>query len=217
MVASSSEPIDSPGWIAIQQGRLRNCLSRVETLMREAPDLVHTWRFALGIVYALLQRVEAGRSDETRTLNENDFLPRTRDLLQQVRDDAAVEPEWLAGFWYNAAIMRTDALYERCFRALLQETEKANAAKLYGDLYGKFSTEMDQAMASSYGMSLWRDIRCEVNSLKHFTFGADPFIRMKTERAILALEQLFSLLTSAQPQAKLELLYRTGSVHTGKK
>ena len=183
-----------------------------------APDLVHTWRFAAGAAFALLRRVEVGSSDEATSLEESAFLPRTATLLVKIRLGALVEPEWLAGFWYNAAIMRIDALYERLFRAMTQNSDpRARAMDLYTQARDMFPDVLARTIGLKYNTTLWKKVREEVNALKHFVAGADSSLRMNTERTLSALEHLLAFLAEPNPRERLVSLYSTGTVRVAKR
>jgi hypothetical protein len=214
MTTNNDQVIDSHEWREQMEFRLQVCLQQTETLHKAAPDLAHTWRFAVGAIYALLQRVRIGKSDEDQITSDQSFVPRTTDLFNALRDNNFPEPEWLAGLWYNTAVMRLDALYERCVRALLLNKEYAKAEKLYKKLLVALPSAKIH-LGKSYNEALWSQVRDEVNGLKHYTFGARAKSRMETERTAKALEQLLRFLLEPRPRAKLVANHASGTVRSG--
>ena len=100
----------------------RDLLNRVKTLSSEFPKLTHTFSFMIGAVYSLRKADEKGHRhratyDETDRIEHNQRL---HEIIDAVAVDEIPEPVWIAGFYYNAAIMRIDACHERFLKAMLE-------------------------------------------------------------------------------------------------
>jgi hypothetical protein len=97
-------------------------LTRLEALSREVPELAHTFSFMVGAVYSLREARARGhrdRADYAET-DRADHLRRLHAVVAALSDDGSPQPVWIAGFYYNSAIMRIDACYERFLKAMLE-------------------------------------------------------------------------------------------------
>ena len=97
-------------------------LNSIKNLIDEVPALIHTWRFAVGAVYAMreYQRLFL-QSSPPVNLSEECYIEETITMLHEIRNNNQPAGNWLRGFFYNAAVMRTDAFFERVFKAILNE------------------------------------------------------------------------------------------------
>jgi hypothetical protein len=217
--------VDSDAWRSTMERRLHAACISIQCLIHDVPDLIHTWRFLIGSVYALQQRVRIGTSDESKPpISDNAFIDRTNVLLNQILTGGQVEREWEAGFWYNAAVIRIDACYERIFRALLSENlppaendpqEKVRGArKLWEALQNKAGFTL--VLPYAYLNSNWKVLRDEVNSIKHWRFGASRTVRMDTERTVRALEELLEILNKPACRDLLQSKFATKRARDGK-
>ena len=151
----------------------------LKELSKAFPELTHTFNFLLGAIISLQEarsldhknRAEYGASDQRQHLVR---------FLQAVDDfESGGKPTsiWMAGFYYNSAIMRIDACHERFLKAML----KAAGVKIDSIQIGPGETKTD-----AYARELERSLtlppftrqhlastRQEVNRLKHRLFGQE--------------------------------------------
>jgi hypothetical protein len=194
--------VGSEPWSNAMEKRLHAAIVSIQKFIKVTPDLIHTWRFLIGAVYALQYRIQMGTSDESNSPSSHlDFVKPTETLLKKILTGGKINLKWRAGFWYNAAVMRIDACYERIFRVMLSEDSNnknlrnANAKELWNALQEKLKNEgFKNILPCGFQDSEWKKLRTEVNSLKHHYFGAPQAIRMKTERTLLALEELLRII-----------------------
>lgn len=177
--------------------------AQVYTLVREAPALVHTWRFAAGALFALSEWYRLAEKAPQVHHNEEDYISDTERLLGAIRDGVPPNGEWLRAFHYNAAVMRIDALYERLFRAVLGDTPKADGPTLYSSL----QTRYPRLLPDPYKQSPFASVRKEVNSLKHDVGGAAPQLRERITSLCAALEYLFAFVSDREVKALLQREY----------
>lgn len=139
-------------------------LDILDNLAAQAPKHVHLWRFVAGTVFAL-QRYETIHPASAPTAYEAE----TSELLGALRRGDNPPPLWLKGFFYNAALMRLDAAWERGLRVLLNvdEKERLDGPKLY-----------ERLLVTTPSLPVYKDsafcaVRIEVNNLKHRAGGVD--------------------------------------------
>lgn len=111
--------------------RLRRILETLQKILDSYPALIHSWRFAAGSVYALRNYYVAMERAPQPRGNESDYIPKTRLLITALLENQPPDSDWERGFWFNSAIMRIDALWERIFRLLLPVGVDCNGPSLY--------------------------------------------------------------------------------------
>ena len=152
-------------------------------------ERIHLGRFISGVVYALQQYERLAIAAPKKTQSNEFYQNELMGLLIALQGGVAPPSNWLRGFFYNAAIMRLDAAWERSLLVVLRDTsKKANGPELYKKLCQSEPTLPD------YDNSIFKQVRREVNALKHNDEGPSEDIR--EEPAILrkGLEELLSLL-----------------------
>lgn len=157
---------------------LRDLLKRVKALSSEFPKLTHTFNFMVGAVYSLREAHGQGHRDRA-TYDETDrteHLRRLHEAIDAVAADATPEPVWIAGFYYNAAVMRIDACHERLLKAMLEaagvQPEKAKGGEAETEAWAKqleTTLRLDPPLARQH-LAL---VRKEVNKLKHKLYGQE--------------------------------------------
>jgi hypothetical protein len=202
---------------------LNELLIGFEQLVLEFPYLIHCFRIGLGAVYALKQ-ARKHRHRERRTWRQADvskLLPETLLMINQIRSDTA-EGTWLAGFYFNAALMRIDAFYERSLRCLITECQDEN--QTIPELKGKNGKKAKDASADELAKVIRRrflrypgvadfersslgQVRREVIRLKHFCLGQPPENSVTQEVAARALKDLLVLLHCKPIQEFLRVTY----------
>jgi len=191
-------------------------LNSIKKLIDEVPALLHTWRFAVGAVYAMreYQRLFLQSSPQI-SLSDEYYIKETITIIHEIRNNNRPAENWLRGFFYNAAVMRTDAFFERVFKAILNEN--ANNIIDGEKLYEKMKQKYPEHFQLCYQKSLFGQIRMEVNALKHVVGGAELTYRENLMVLFDALKELLKILQDDKILEELKANFRGQSVVTGKR
>lgn len=163
-------------------------ISLLEQLVKTGSENVHLGRFIAGVAYALEQYERLAAIVPKQDRSDEFYSDETLQLLSSIRRPVEPPANWLRGFFYNAAIMRLDAAWERSLRVILRDTTDANGPTLYAQLLPTEPT------LPAYESSIFKQVRKEVNALKHKLEGASEDIREKPEVVQQGLEELLALL-----------------------
>ena len=197
---------------AQRQATLKEVLGEIDSLVDRYPSLIHTWRFAVSAVWALGQYYAADAECPPRTIPEQDFVQDTRENIRDLLGKAVVSRDWERGFWFNAAIMRLDALWERVFKLFLPAGVDCSGPSLYLLVEDRRATPSHL----EYSNSSFGKIRQIVNQLKHEPGGAHPNIRESRELPIQAIRDLLAVLNDSGLQRSLVPM-RHGPVLAGRR
>lgn len=181
-----------------------------QRLVANVPELVHSWRFLAGVLYALDQYYQIADRSPRPELTDERYLEETMELLSCIKEGQFPAENWLRAFFYNAAVMRLDAAYERFFRACLSEGSKnMKGPKLYKKIRMKFPScfPYEEFKDSPFGQ-----IRKEVNSLKHDPGGADASQRELPDVLHSAMKELVAFLGTPGVIIELQKTYSTKGV-----
>ncbi len=163
--------------------RITEVVQNIKESLSDVPDLVHTWRFLAGVVYALNQYYQVtDHYPTTKIADEKEYIQETDDVLSHILEKEHPNRNWLRGFYYNAGVMRLDACYDRIFKAYLgsslnnkEESKCSECGKNKIDgpyLYKKIRHDFGSLFSEEqYEKSNVGKIRHEVNSLKHYAGG----------------------------------------------
>jgi len=172
--------------------------------LSDVPELVHEWRFLSGVVYALDKYNQiSDHSQAKNSVDKKAYIGETEDVISSILKKQEPPVGWLRGFYYNAALMRLDATYERFFKAYLdgkynehEECPKSKKSKLDGPvMYEKIRKEFSSLFQEEkYEDSNFHKVRTTVNNLKHDIGGADPMKREQPEVLHRALTELLDFL-----------------------
>jgi len=202
-----------------RRSQIRLLFSQLSELIDKHPYLVHSWRFAVGALYALDKSYQyhVERSSYTQP---DIHLTQVRQVISQIYMEQSPDQIWLAGFHFNAALMRIAALYERSLRSLLSESkynEKITVIRKGAPKDIKISEAHVNELAPIVQERLFKSahikitaagkIRKEVNKLKHQVLGVLPQDAVTMEEAIEALREIMDLLCSPQSEQALTKLY----------
>jgi hypothetical protein len=186
----------------------------IQTLLSNVSQLAHSWRFLSGVVFALVKYHQLADYSTRHELSEEEYVQETSKTLTQIKEKEAPVGNWLRGFYYNAALMRLDAAYERFFKACLSPgSEKDKGPDLYRKIIKRFPSSFSGKL---YQESLFCEVRHEVNSLKHFPGGADPMEREKPDRLHRALTELVTFLKMPDVTDELRKKFSGGSIVAGR-
>lgn len=180
--------------------------------------LLHCWRFLAGVVYALDQYNQIANVCPLATLSDDEYIQEADNVFASILTNKLPPENWLRGFYYNAALMRLDAAYERFFKAYLDgkcnlnlkctecDKNKTDGPYLYAEIRKEFSSLFPEKKFED--SNFWK-VRHEVNSLKHYIGGAN--LAEREQPAILrqALDELVAFLND--PTVRKELAKFSGS------
>jgi len=202
-----------------RRSQIRPLLSQLSELIDKHPYLVHSWRFAVGALYALDKSYQyhVERSSYTHS---DIHLSQAQQIISQISIEQSPDQIWLAGFHFNGALMRIAALYERSLRSLLSESkhdEKISVIRKRKPKDIKISKANVRELTSIVQERLFKSvpikttaaekIRKEVNKLKHQVLGVLPQDAVTMDEAIEALREIMDLLFSPQSEQELTKLY----------
>lgn len=150
---------------------------------------VHLYRFVWGVLYALEEYERLATIAPKQTQSDQSYSDEFKHLQKAFQDSVAPPPSWLRGFFYNAAVMRLDAAWERSLRVILNKTTmKGNLEELYKCLRTKEPT------LPEYEQAICKQVRAEVGFLKHQDTGPSEDMRERPEVVRDGLKQLVDLL-----------------------
>ncbi len=166
--------------------RLRNVAARVAALMESVPRLQDELDYAVGAIYALFRAEELEYKDRDYPLPpayQKAPLTRAKDMSEgKVRKEGA----WVAGFYFNYALVRIAADYHRVLKVLTGKDDHAKSlAKRLAP--GFVHTHLDK-------------VHDEVNALKHRPDGLAAGRKVKFEEAVQALEELLSVIENRKTE-----------------
>ena len=197
----------------------------IKNNLADFPALLHCWRFLVGVVYALNQYTKIANSCPFTTLSDDEYVQETDNVLTSISKNTPPAENWLRGFFYNAALMRLDAAYERFFKAYLDgkcnlnlectacDKNKIDGPYLYAEIRKEFSSLFSE---KKFEDSNFGKVRHEVNSLKHYIGGANLTEREQPEILRQALDELIAFLKD--PTVRKDLtMFSGGYPITGRK
>jgi len=133
-------------------------------------------------------------------LDEDKYVQDTKTNIDAVLENKDFSQDWMRGFWFNAAIMRLDALWERCFKLFVSSDYDYDGPCLYELVQAHRATpSIDEYKDSSFGQ-----VRKIVNSLKHRTGGAKPKIREDLDLPMNMLRDLLAVIRDSALKTRLE-------------
>lgn len=186
----------------------------IQILLSKVPQLAHSWRFLTGAVFALVKYHQLADCSPRPDLSEEEYVQETGKILTQIKEGESPVGNWLRGFFYNAALMRLDAAYERFLKACLSPgSEKDKGPDLYRKITKRFPSSFS---GKQYQESLFGEVRHEVNSLKHFPGGADPTERDQPDRLHRALTELVAFLEMPEVTDELRKNFSGSGIVAGR-
>lgn len=162
---------------------LETVLEGLIMLAKRYPVLIHTFRYALGAVYALHRAITLEHKDRALydVSSVATLFSDLENISMAIKGNGTFPAIWEAGFFYNASVARTDAVSERFLLILNAAYDNPNLEKpikLKGVSEGK--TKVDKlALALKTHLKLKQNIntvplnavREENNHLKHWILG----------------------------------------------
>lgn len=182
-----------------------NCFLReIRVLVNIYPKLTHSWRFAASAVWAMRQYylIPAAQLLPPQGFNEDRYVQETKTDIDALLVNRDLSQDWMRGFWFNAAIMRLDALWERCFKLFVSPDYDYDGPCLYALVQAQRATPSSE----EYKYSSFGQVRKIVNSLKHKTGGAKPEIREDRDLPMNMLRDLLAVIRDRSLKATLDSL-----------
>lgn len=171
-----------------------DAISTLENLISNSPEHIHLWRFIAGAVFALQTYDNLAERWSKSEQSDEFYAQEALDVLSSLRSNTTPSANWQRGFFYNAAVMRLDAAWERSLRIILAEPNDGDGPGLYERL-----RSMEAGMAA-YDDSRFSRVRKEVNGLKHQVQGAREAIREQPEILRGCLQDLLVLIARRFPK-----------------
>lgn len=195
-----------------RSAELKQLLQKIDALVDKYPRLIHSWRFAVGAMWALGHYYAADAQRPGNSISEEEYIPDTKTAIKALADDKPMSEDWERGFWFNAAIMRIDAFWERIFTMCLPAGVDVNGPSLYLLVQDRKAVPSNLAYsASSFGR-----VRKIVNQLKHEPGGAHPTIREDRDLPMQAMQDVLAVLDDTAIQRILQPMHQ-GPVLAGRR
>jgi hypothetical protein len=182
---------------------LKQFLREIRRLAVKYPRLTHTWRFATSAVWAMGKYYEADVVQPPPKTPEDAYIVDTKMNLDALIANKSLSQDWDRGFWFNATIMRLDAIWERLFKFFLPPGIKCDGPSLYILIQERRA----RPVTITYQDSSFGRVRKIVNQLKHEPGGAKSQIRESRE---LPMEMFNDLLDVIQDRAFIPILRSKG-------
>jgi hypothetical protein len=190
----------------------------ISRIKKSCPQLAHTFRFVTGAIWALASanklghrnRASYGAKDQQLHLDELD------EVVHTLRKGATPPQKWEAAFYYNAAILRIDACYERLLTAVLKaipstfpKSTKQNLSKTE-QMARQIESDLNTGSLAKCHLE---SVRNEVNKLKHELFGQEVHHAAQRtnpddlDNALAALTELLGILENPTILSRLNSQY----------
>ncbi|MFL6437687.1 MAG: hypothetical protein ACJ71Q_08920 [Terriglobales bacterium] len=161
-------------------------------LLIQLPDkdaVTDVFDYMVGALYGLRKAIDLGFVDRPGGWHSS-YRPHLPQYVEAIQTGKPLNQLWLAGFYFNSAIQRLAACFDRIPK-LLQATG------------GTARTKMKSANKASY--KEWDAVYNEINVYKHNTEGRATGREVGTAEAVAAFNQAVALLLTEE--AKLKRLY----------
>ena len=155
---------------------LKRLAARINSVRPKDPQQATIYNFVFGALYALARAEELGFP--THGYGPGIGMQRSREVALRaiaLKNLGRVPRtgHWLAGFYFNDALIRADVCYEHVTRFFTK--------KKGGDIHALIKWAAASGFPKDMLEPAWRDIRDEVNNLKHnsLEFAEGPIIGHK--------------------------------------
>jgi len=161
---------------------------RVHALLRTLPDheaITDTLDYVMGALHGLVRAANVGFADRPGGF-ASEYRPFLTEYVLQIAAHRPINTLWLAGFYFNSAIQRIAASFDRIPK-LLGVPDKGDAHKR-------------MALVNADDYKDWSDVYLEVNALKHDPEGKAKGRQVTMEVALRAMDQLIRFLETKIPE-----------------
>ena len=182
--------------------RLEEFGAALHQLVLQLPDhdaVTDTLDYLLGALFGLTRAHELGFRDRTGA-HFPVYRPHLANYALQIPKNQSVNKLWLGGFYFNSAIQRIAAAFDRIPRMLGAKKKKKVGAKRLPTSAKERMTEVNNT-----AFDKWQKIYDEVNAFKHDPEGRAAGRTVEMSDAIESFEQMLNLLNGST--AKLAARY----------
>jgi hypothetical protein len=194
--------VDAPAALRAHAAKIGQLLSVARTKEERA-----TLDYLVGAVHALLRAIELGFMDRSKPVDES-YWERPREWVGLIQEGNAIpDGPWLAGFYFNSALARIAAVFERMVALVeiqlhgekqwgrfYERLEKLSPR--YGtrrrDPHSRKPTDEPSFDLETGGVSNAFLVCDEVNSLKHDPLGLSDGRDAMMQHTIAALTEVLS-------------------------
>lgn len=165
---------------------------RLHNLLRGLPDdraITDTLDYAIGALHGLAKAIDlkfvdrSGESDRT-------YRPFLAQYVLSIAELKPVHSTWLAGFYFNSAIQRIAACYDRIPKLLGAEEKKG------GDAGSRMDKVNGAKREDHKRVEHWKNVYEEFNPFKHSPEGKASGRGIGLEDALSAFDELLRLVES---------------------
>jgi hypothetical protein len=185
-------------------------LKRIDYLCDQLPQLLHSWRFAIGATYALVEQERLRSLYAPHVVPDHYYVAETAKVILQMRSGIELEPRWLQGFYYNAALMRIEALLQRILRALFPDV--GNDLRHLCSVAHKRYSSVFQSVDSETDLDTFLK---EARALRHQIGGAPIEIRNDPDRTCRVFSNFLVAVSKEPVFSELRSIVSGHSVLTG--
>jgi hypothetical protein len=187
--------------------RLVDFRQRLHNLLRELPDdrgVTDTLDYVMGALYGLAKAIDfkfadrAGESDPT-------YRPFLTQYVLSIAESKPIHPSWRAGFYFNSAIQRIAACYDRIPRLLGAKERKGGDANSRMDEVNGLKKKDRERVAS------WKKVYEEFNPFKHSPEGKARGRGAGMDDALKAFEELLQFLENNKSRVLKQFPIKRGS------
>ena len=179
----------------MSEPRLLDFSNRLHNLLRELPDdlaITDTLDYVIGALYGLAKAIDLKFADRA---GESDpmYRPFLSQYVLSIVELEPLHPSWLAGFYFNSAIQRIAACYDRIPRLLgAKEKKGGNANTRMAGVNGSKDEDCQR-------IEHWKKVYDEFNPFKHAPEGKALGRGAGMEDALKASDELLRLLETNKP------------------
>lgn len=152
---------------------------RLHGLMHTDAQLNEPLDIVLGAIYALKRASELRYIDRQGALGQWYYNKVQELAMKASQGDEIKDSPWVAGFYFNSALLRIAAAYHQVLKLITVKNE--TVAKLRESIADK-----------NKRMNL-DSVHDEVNKIKHNITGVGPIRSVKMDQAVAAIEELLGL------------------------
>jgi hypothetical protein len=171
---------------------IKQLASRLQALTPGPKPQSTLYNFAFGALYAFARSIELKFVDQYQREKNNNNLSLNRALevkrLAKVLAEIGRLPTdgpWLAGHYYNSALLRVDVCYEQAVRYYLTKNQVANMNE-------SLITAFRLGFPPDLIVPFWPRVRRQVNSLKHESIIKTEGPAMPPEELLTVIERLLA-------------------------
>ncbi len=157
----------------------------LKALLVTLPDrdeITDVFDYVVGAQYGLMKAIEIGFVDRPGTWHST-YRPHLPQYVEHISTQKPVNDLWLAGFYFNSAIKRLAACFDRIPKLL--RASGANARE-----------RMKNVNTGSY--AAWDKVYGEINAFKHEVAGKAAGRTVSLTEAVKAFEEVIALLKASE-------------------